>query len=236
MIRRNTGFKEFLYLDKIVCLNIYSFFLQRVIQLLNGIKVLLISDHNTNKTKPGVLPLAKKDAEESDEEDEEEDEIEEEEGEEEEEEEESEMEDEDEDENENNKEKHGKKSGSNKSKEGERMAAASLCINVGSFSDPSDLPGLAHFLEHMVFMGSEKYTQENAFDEFLKVVYSTNIFKILITKSSLVFVDRCMAEVQMLQQIVSTQHLSLKCIKVASVKPSTYLHILWPLLFCDLRV
>uniref|UniRef100_A0A672ZNV0 Nardilysin a (N-arginine dibasic convertase) n=1 Tax=Sphaeramia orbicularis TaxID=375764 RepID=A0A672ZNV0_9TELE len=30
------------------------------------------------------------------------------------------------------------------------------------------LPGLAHFLEHMVFMGSEKYPSENGFDAFLK--------------------------------------------------------------------
>lgn len=58
-------------------------------------------------------------------------------------------------------------------KEGERMAAAALCVNVGSFSDPDDLPGLAHFLEHMVFMGSNKYPEENAFDEFLKVYLIT---------------------------------------------------------------
>uniref|UniRef100_A0A8C9XCT4 Nardilysin convertase n=1 Tax=Sander lucioperca TaxID=283035 RepID=A0A8C9XCT4_SANLU len=48
------------------------------------------------------------------------------------------------------------------------QAAAALCISVGSFSDPDDLPGLAHFLEHMVFMGSEKYPAENGFDAFLK--------------------------------------------------------------------
>ncbi|TRY82894.1 hypothetical protein DNTS_001530 [Danionella cerebrum] len=50
----------------------------------------------------------------------------------------------------------------------EKLSAAALCINVGSFSDPTDLPGLAHFLEHMVFMGSEKYPAENGFDAFLK--------------------------------------------------------------------
>ncbi|CAG9763189.1 unnamed protein product [Ceutorhynchus assimilis] len=51
----------------------------------------------------------------------------------------------------------------------QKLAAAGLCINVGSFSDPKDVPGMAHFLEHMVFMGSEKYPKENSFDEFIKL-------------------------------------------------------------------
>lgn len=49
----------------------------------------------------------------------------------------------------------------------EKMAAAALCVGVGSFHEPENLQGLAHFLEHMVFMGSEKYPRENYFDAFL---------------------------------------------------------------------
>ncbi|VDD81183.1 unnamed protein product [Mesocestoides corti] len=48
-----------------------------------------------------------------------------------------------------------------------RKAAAALCVNVGSFSDPLEAQGLAHFLEHMVFMGSEKYPRENDFDDYV---------------------------------------------------------------------
>lgn len=42
-------------------------------------------------------------------------------------------------------------------------------MGVGSYSDPSEIQGLAHFVEHMVFMGSEKYPKENEFDSFIKV-------------------------------------------------------------------
>ena len=47
------------------------------------------------------------------------------------------------------------------------IAAAALCVGVGSFSDPQELPGCAHFTEHMVFMGSEAYPDENSYDAFL---------------------------------------------------------------------
>ena len=36
------------------------------------------------------------------------------------------------------------------------ISATSLSVNVGSMSDPWDIQGLAHFLEHMLFMGTEK--------------------------------------------------------------------------------
>ena len=50
---------------------------------------------------------------------------------------------------------------------GLKRSAASLRIEVGSYSDPEELQGLAHFLEHMVFMGSKKYPSENEFTKFI---------------------------------------------------------------------
>ena len=34
-------------------------------------------------------------------------------------------------------------------------------------SDPDELPGLAHFLEHMLFLGTEKYPEEDAYSRFI---------------------------------------------------------------------
>ncbi|XP_058827412.1 nardilysin-like isoform X2 [Topomyia yanbarensis] len=50
---------------------------------------------------------------------------------------------------------------------GEKLAAAALCIGVGSYSDPRTVQGLAHFLEHMIFMGSDKYPTENEYDSYI---------------------------------------------------------------------
>ncbi|XP_072378297.1 nardilysin-like [Diabrotica undecimpunctata] len=49
----------------------------------------------------------------------------------------------------------------------EKLAAATLQIGAGCFCDPVDVLGLSHLLEHMVFMGSEKFPIENDFDSFL---------------------------------------------------------------------
>lgn len=48
------------------------------------------------------------------------------------------------------------------------IAAASLAVNIGSFDDPPKVMGLAHFLEHIVFMGSTRYPVENSFNDFLQ--------------------------------------------------------------------
>lgn len=46
-------------------------------------------------------------------------------------------------------------------------AAASLDISVGHLYDPDDMPGLAHFCEHLLFMGTEQFPRENEYSEFL---------------------------------------------------------------------
>ncbi|KAJ2543100.1 metalloprotease [Coemansia sp. RSA 1853] len=45
--------------------------------------------------------------------------------------------------------------------------AASLSVNVGSMADPKEFPGMAHFLEHMLFMGSAKYPAENEYTQYI---------------------------------------------------------------------
>lgn len=46
-------------------------------------------------------------------------------------------------------------------------SSACCDVKVGSMSDPPEMQGLAHFLEHMLFMGTEKYPVENAYSAFL---------------------------------------------------------------------
>ena len=42
-----------------------------------------------------------------------------------------------------------------------------MVVGVGSLSDPANMQGLSHYLEHMLFMGSEKFPDENDYDSFL---------------------------------------------------------------------
>ena len=42
-----------------------------------------------------------------------------------------------------------------------------LQVRIGSLGDPDDLPGLAHFTEHMLFYASEKYPLEDEYSKFV---------------------------------------------------------------------
>ncbi|XP_013766820.1 insulin-degrading enzyme-like [Pundamilia nyererei] len=46
-------------------------------------------------------------------------------------------------------------------------SSAALDVHIGSLSDPPNISGLAHFCEHMLFLGTEKYPKENEYSQFL---------------------------------------------------------------------
>lgn len=48
------------------------------------------------------------------------------------------------------------------------MAAASLRVQVGHYADPPDRQGLAHFLEHMLFMGTDRYPEAGEYRAFVE--------------------------------------------------------------------
>lgn len=48
-----------------------------------------------------------------------------------------------------------------------QKSAAALAVNVGHFDDPSDREGLAHYLEHMLFLGTEKYPKVGEFQSYI---------------------------------------------------------------------
>ena len=55
--------------------------------------------------------------------------------------------------------------------------AAALDVHVGHMSDPVDRPGLAHFCEHMLFLGNDKYPGEDEFEQYIsRVGGSSNAF------------------------------------------------------------
>ena len=46
-------------------------------------------------------------------------------------------------------------------------AAAAVSVARGSDHDPDEHPGLAHFVEHMLFIGTEKYPEADGFTDFI---------------------------------------------------------------------
>jgi insulysin len=47
-------------------------------------------------------------------------------------------------------------------------SAASLVVHAGQIDDPRDTEGLAHFLEHMLFLGTEKYPDITDYGNFIR--------------------------------------------------------------------
>ncbi|KAH0420297.1 peptidase M16 inactive domain-containing protein [Colletotrichum camelliae] len=48
-------------------------------------------------------------------------------------------------------------------------ASAALDVNVGNFSDEEDMPGMAHAVEHLLFMGTKKFPVENEYSQYLAI-------------------------------------------------------------------
>ena len=48
------------------------------------------------------------------------------------------------------------------------LSAASVAVQVGSLDNPEDRQGLAHFLEHMLFLGTEKYPDVDEYSSYLR--------------------------------------------------------------------
>lgn len=65
-------------------------------------------------------------------------------------------------------------------KSNDKLAAVAVGVNVGGhYDNRSGVSGMAHFLEHMIFMGTEKYPEENYFDKYVRV---SATFKIFLTQ------------------------------------------------------
>ena len=46
-------------------------------------------------------------------------------------------------------------------------SAASLAVNCGHFADPPERQGMAHFLEHMLFLGTEAFPHPGEYQAFI---------------------------------------------------------------------
>ncbi|KFK43001.1 hypothetical protein AALP_AA1G066600 [Arabis alpina] len=124
--------------------------LYRVIELENGLCALLIHD-------PDIYPEGSVvDADQVDEEEEEDSDGSYEDG-----------EDDDEEEGEGDEEDDDEEGDKGKGDHQTKKAAAAMCVAMGSFLDPPEAQGMAHFLEHMLFMGSTEFPDENEYDSYL---------------------------------------------------------------------
>lgn len=47
------------------------------------------------------------------------------------------------------------------------QSSAAMVVQTGSWEEPNEHPGLAHFLEHMLFLGTSAYPQENEYHQYI---------------------------------------------------------------------
>lgn len=47
-------------------------------------------------------------------------------------------------------------------------SGAALAVEAGSFQDPTHYPGMAHFCEHMLFLGTKKYPTEDGYQKYIQ--------------------------------------------------------------------
>lgn len=70
------------------------------------------------------------------------------------------------------------------------QSGALLSVQAGSWQDPKEYPGIAHFLEHMLFLGTKKYPNESEYASFVSAHDgSTNAFTASTYTSYLFSVD-----------------------------------------------
>ena len=50
---------------------------------------------------------------------------------------------------------------------GADQSAAGVAVECGAWNDPKEYPGMAHFLEHMLFMGTATYPKEFEYMQFI---------------------------------------------------------------------
>lgn len=64
-------------------------------------------------------------------------------------------------------------------------SSAALSMAVGSFRDPTTAQGLAHYLEHMLFMGTAKYPDENDYSNVYFLIFSSLLKMVVVTMLTL---------------------------------------------------
>lgn len=62
-------------------------------------------------------------------------------------------------------------------------ASASVNVNVGSYSDADDMPGMAHAVEHLLFMGTKKVTRVESVVNANHMLMHLSIRKKMLTTS-----------------------------------------------------